>query len=60
MKDRILGAIGVIAIIIIVISTIYGLAYIGKLLSYNFWYEDQVQQTIKEMVDEKYLRKKEK
>ena len=59
MKDKALGAFGVIAVMIIVCSVIYGVAYLGKLISYKFWYEDQVQQTIIEMVDDRYFLNKE-
>jgi hypothetical protein len=36
--------------ILIVLTLIFGMAYIAKHLSYWWWYEDLVKETIKEMV----------
>lgn len=58
MKNRILGVIGVLFVTALIISVIYLLALLGKTISYKFWYEDQVRQTVIEMVDKKYLIKK--
>lgn len=60
MKNKILGGIMVLFVAALIISVIYLLALLGKTISYKVWYEDQVQQTVKEMVDQKYLIKKEK
>lgn len=35
---------------------IYGLTKLGKTISYNWWYEDQVRQTVREMVNESALK----
>ncbi len=41
---------------VIVFST-FGLAKLGKSLSYSWWYEDQVKQTVRQMVNDSALKK---
>ena len=38
-------------------SFIYGSIVIGKKLSYEWWYESYVEQTIREMVNPEYLNR---
>lgn len=35
---------------------IYGLAKLGKTLSYKWWYQDMVQQTVRDMVKDSALK----
>lgn len=43
---------------ILVISLIVGVYYLKRTLNYKLYYEKQVKQTITEMVNQNYLRRK--
>jgi uncharacterized membrane protein YccF (DUF307 family) len=45
-----------LATIALIIGIIYGSYWVVKNLSYLFFYEDMVQETIKEMVKPEYLK----
>ena len=47
----------ILAVIGIICSVIYGSYWAAKHLSYSWWYEDMVKQTIRQMVNEGALRK---
>lgn len=49
-------AIGIIFIILISLGLIYGLYWVGKTLSYNFFYKDMVKSTITQMVKQEALK----
>ncbi len=50
-KNILLSIVG----ILITVSIIYLVYWIGKTVSYTIFYEDMVQDTIREMVDKQYL-----
>jgi len=52
MKEVLLG----VALFLTLIMLSWGTYWAAKNLSYNFWYNDMVEQTIKEMVKPEALR----
>ncbi len=54
MKEKILTAVLSIGVLVLLGGFIYGCWYLGKKVSYEFFYEDQVIQTIEE-----YMQKRE-
>ena len=46
-----------IAILIIVLSILYGCYWVTKTISYKIFYEDMVIETITETINSKYLQK---
>lgn len=59
MKGKIKNRLVVILVGLLVITCIFGLAYLGiyikKSVSYNLIYKDKVEETIREMVKPEYL-----
>ena len=54
MKEKILTAVLSIGVLVLLGGFIYGCWYLGKKVSYDLFYEDQVIQTIEE-----YMQKRE-
>ena len=52
MKDIMFGLIG----LVLALSILYGLYWVAKTVSYEIFYEDMVQETVRELVKEEYLR----
>lgn len=46
----------IFAVIVLIGGTIYGSYWIAKTVSYSFFYESMVEQTVREMVKPEYLR----
>jgi uncharacterized protein YneF (UPF0154 family) len=55
MKEEAQKAIAVIIVICLMGGLIFGSYWIAKKLSYEWWYEDMVQGTVREMVKPEYL-----
>lgn len=47
---------GILAIIVLVCGAIYGCYWVAKTVSYTIFYEDMVEQTIRETVKPEYLK----
>ncbi len=43
--------------ILFILAFVFGCYWLAKKLSYEWWYEDMVQETIREMVKPEYLTK---
>lgn len=48
--------VGAVMVAILVLILIYGMYCIGKTISYNIFYEDMVQQTVRELVKPESLQ----
>lgn len=53
MKNVIVSIFG----IVLICALIYGCYWVAKTVSYSIFYEDMVQETVREMVNPEYLRK---
>lgn len=55
MKEEILKGISILAVICLMGGFVFGCYWLAKRLSYEWWYESMVQETVREMVKPEYL-----
>jgi len=56
MKQTIATVVGYTLAFAFIGALIWGSYWVTKKLSYEWWYESQVQQTVRDMVKEEYLK----
>lgn len=57
MKNGLIGFTAFIAILVVVGAIMYGCYWVAKTVSYTFFYESMVQETVREMVKQDSLKK---